>query len=393
MDLFFDDKLISQCVMRLRDRQTLVFFGKWGSGKRTLAKQIASKLAIEEGLKIKVVKHFLSIPDDLASTCSTILILDNPLKSLYTSSHNTEIFDFLFQLRANAKGKNCFLLILFHCDDIYETGKFGLDAEIRNISKLFPEVVRISFPIETLTQIAQRKKENISIENLRKTVKKAENNSSSGMCHTLTLILSLKSQFYEHREFLNDPITFVLKKLEEIAMSQNFNTLVWMILNTKEITKTEVKAIFDQALSGNINEGTDKGDLTDECIQQLLQSYITKNRDGKSYRLIHDVITRCVLYTALKCDSHRNWVYRECNSLLLLDCVRPKTVKEHYIYPEEFIFDRKTFDIGLPTKTFPALVKSFVQRNEMMTMLGNVRLMEDKRFQSEWHRANGGHNK
>ena len=382
--------------MSLRDRQTLVLFGKWGSGKRTLAKQIASKLAIEEGLKIKVVRHFVSISDDLASTCSTILILDNPFKSLYTSSHNSDIFDFLFQLRANAKGKKCFLLILFHCDDIYETGILGLDAEIRNISKLFPKnlVVRISFPIETLTQIAQRKKDKISIENLRKTVENiAENNSSSGMCHTLPLVLFLKSQFYEHREFLKDPITFVLNKLEEIAMSQNFTTLVWMILHTKEFTKTEVKAIFDPALSGNINEGTDIGDLTDGCIQQLLQSYITKNRDGKSYSMIHDVITRCVLYTALKCDSHRNLVYRECDSLLLLDCVRPKTDIERFRYPKKFIFDRKTFDIGLPTETFPALAKSFVDRNEMMTMLGNVRLMEDKRFQSEWHRANGGHNK
>ena len=60
-------------------------------------------------------------------------------------------------------------------------------------------------------------------------------------------------------------------------MSQNFTTLVWTILHTTEITKTEVKAIFDVALSGNKNEGTDKGDLTDGCTQQFLQRYTEKN--------------------------------------------------------------------------------------------------------------------
>lgn len=160
-----------------------------------------------------------------------------------------------------------------------------------------------------------------------------------------------------------------------------------------EITKAEVKAILDLALSGNINEGTDKGDLTDGCIQQFLQSYTEKTWDGKSYRLIHDAITRCVIYTALKCDSHHNLVYRECDSLLLLYFVRPKNAQRSLTSPKEFIFNRKTFDIGLPVETFPTLAKSFVERNEMMTMLCNVRLMEDKRFKSEWLRANEGHNK
>lgn len=146
----------------------LSFFKKLGSGKRTLAKQIASKLAIEEGKKIKVT-HPATIP-----RFSTVY----------------------FNYEEMQRGK-----ILFHCDDKNETGKLDLDAKIRNISRLFPEnlVVRISFPIESLTKIAQKKKENILIENIRKTIEKiAENNTSSGMCRTLTLTLFLRSQFYQH---------------------------------------------------------------------------------------------------------------------------------------------------------------------------------------------------
>lgn len=113
-----------------------------------------------------------------------------------------------------------------------------------------------------------------------------------------------------------------------------------------------------------------------------------KTWDGKSYRLIHDVITRCILFTALKYNIHRNLVYKECDPLLLLSSFRHKTISERVKYPGEFIFDNQTLDIGIPTESFPSLAKTFGQRNDMMTMLRNARLCEDQEFQNKWLEVN-----
>ena len=377
---------MSRFLLILRDHHTLVLFRKWGSGKRTLAKQISSKLAKEEGLKIRFFRHLISIPDDIASTCSTILIVEDPFRPQYTDEHNAEIFECLLNLRANAKQNRNFLLILFHCDDMTVTEKVCLDPIGKKINQLFSETLvrRISFSKEILTKISQTTDENISTEDIRQI---AENETSSGMGQTLTLSLFLKNPFYRHKDFLKDPIRFVLENLKEMAKSETMNErvqftkLVHMILHSKEIIKSEVGAMVDQDVSDN----SDEENLIPECI---LQRYAEETFDGKSYRLVHDVITRCILYTALKYNIHRNMVYKKCDPSLLLSCFRLKTLSERLIFPGEFIFDNHTLDIGMPAESFPLLAKTFGQRNDMMTILLNARLCEDREFQNEWLKIN-----
>ena len=372
---------MSTFLLILRDHHTLVLFRKWGSGKRTLAKQISTKLAKEEGLKIRFFSHLISIPDDLASTCSTILIMVDPFRPQYTDEHNAEIFQCLLKLRANAKQNQNFLLILFHCDDMTVTEKVCLDPIGKKINQLFPKTLvrRISYSKEILTKIAQTKEENTSTEFIRQI---AENDTSSGMGHTLTLALFLKTPFYRHKDFLKDPITFVLEKLKDMATSETMNervqftTLVHMILDSKEIIKSEVGAMVDQDVSDN----SDKENLIPECI---LQRYVEETFDGKSYRLMHDIITRCILYTALKYNIRRYLIYKECDPLLLLSSFRHKTISERVKHPCEFIFDNQTLDIGIPTESYPSMAKIFGKRNDMMTMLRNARLCEDREFQKE----------
>ena len=205
------------------------------------------------------------------------------------------------------------------------------------------------------------------------------------MGQTLALTLFLKNPFYRHKDFLKDPITFVLEKLKEMATSETrneslqFTTLIHLILGNTEITKSKVEAIVDK----NVSDNSDKETLTPECI---LQRYVEEAFDGKSY--IPDVITRCILYTALKYNIHRNLVYKECDPLFLLSCFRLKTLSERIKFPGEFIFDNQTLDIGMPTESFPLLAEIFGQRNDMMTILLNARLCENPEFQNEWLKVN-----
>lgn len=367
--------------MSLREHKTVALFGKWGSGKRTLAKQVAIKLAKEDGLKIEIIKDWLFLPKGLESSCTTVLILDNPIKAEHTGSHNANIFDCLLKIRA--KKNNCFQIVVIQCHDIDRIEKLFIDAN-RNINHLCPKGFLISFSKE----IAGKKENQISPNDLKKL------SQSSSMDHTLILTLFLRNPD-KCKTFLADPVPFILKELENIIKSQDMDkclqiqTLIEMTFHNGEMTKTDVEVMMDH----NIKDGTDKEELTRKCIKQLLQSYVEETRDGKSYRLIHDVITRCVLYTALKFTKNLDSLFKKCDPLLLLDCVRSKTFFEQLMSTREFIFDDKTFDIGLPMETFPSLAESLLQRNEIWTSLGNVRIMEDEDFKQEWQRANGRHNK
>lgn len=380
-DLFVDDAFISKCVRSLCDHHTIALFGKWGSGKRTLAKHIALDFAKKKGLKIRIIKHLLLLSDSVPSLCSTVLILDNPIKAQYTDRHNADIYDCLLKMRANAEKNKCYQIVVSHCNDIEVTKKLFKDSG-RVINKLCPKIFSISSPIKTLTEIAKMKGKNISPKVIRKIAKE---NKTSSMGSTLTILLFLRIPVYENKEFLDNPITFLLKKLEDIAKSKNkknreqLELLIGMIFRNQKKINSEVQAIKGQDVSITLKEGTGEEDLTHE----FLQSYVEETQDGKSYRLIHDIITRCVLYTALKYDIHRDLVYRNCDPLLFLDCVRYQTR-----IPGEFYFDDKTLEIEIPPESFNSFEKSLVERNDTKILQNTKwRLLEDQNLEIKRHEA------
>ena len=85
--------------------------------------------------------------------------------------------------------------------------------------------------------------------------------------------------FDKRKTFLDDPVTFILKELEKIIKSQDMDkrilTLIYMTFYNGEMTKTEVEAIMDH----NIKDGTDKKELTRECIKQLLQESLAQRNE------------------------------------------------------------------------------------------------------------------
>lgn len=88
-------------------------FGNLGSGKRTLAAQVAIRLAKENpNLKIKIVTQRDTITEDLESRHSTILIIHDPLRTWYTDSFMENIISILLRMCMRAKNKgNAFYVI------------------------------------------------------------------------------------------------------------------------------------------------------------------------------------------------------------------------------------------------------------------------------------------
>ena len=201
------------------------------------------------------------IPEDLASTRSTVLILNDPIETQYTDKHNYEILRVLQQLRANAEENNCFQIAVFHCNDI----RF-IDGLSRN---LYPKKVCVSLPTETMLEILQGKgEENVQSEfQGQLTMDKIGYNMEC----KFTLALFLKSPSNQGTKFLDKFITFILKRLEEMVESQEkplderakLKLLVHLMLHNREIAETEVENIVDHALStADLEKCRDRGNYS-----------------------------------------------------------------------------------------------------------------------------------
>lgn len=98
---------INQCQDYLKNcANALAMYGKLGSGKRTLANQVAIRLAKKDTkLKIKIVRDREVLSKDLESIQSTILVIHDPIKIWYTTRKTEEIISCLLNICTNAKGK------------------------------------------------------------------------------------------------------------------------------------------------------------------------------------------------------------------------------------------------------------------------------------------------
>lgn len=109
-------------------------FGKLGSGKRTLAAQVAIRIAKKNpALKIKIVTERDTISENLVARHSTILIIHDPVKTWYTDRYTEEIISILSKICKSAKNKNnkFYIIAVFHCNDwnLLQYGKKKITVE------------------------------------------------------------------------------------------------------------------------------------------------------------------------------------------------------------------------------------------------------------------------
>lgn len=112
----------------------------WEAEKRTLADQMAIRLAKRyPKLKIKIVREGEDLSSDFGSVHSTILVINNPVKTWFTSKHTDEIISCLIKICTNAKKKKkSYIIAIFHC---YDSDSFERQIDENNIAtmvKMFP---------------------------------------------------------------------------------------------------------------------------------------------------------------------------------------------------------------------------------------------------------------
>lgn len=98
-----------------------------------------------------------------------------------------------------------------------------------------------------------------------------------------------------------------------------------------------------------------------ECVEQLRDLLIEETVDGRSYRVLHDVITKCTFLAAM--ENHVNLLWTECNPIIIFDCFRVKSVLQKFYYGK-LAYDLSDINIGIPTDLYPEIAKLGFQQTE-----------------------------
>lgn len=212
-ELNADNNFISQCLFYLETcGNTVAMYGKLGSGKRTLAAQVAIRLAKKDTkIKIKIVRKREDLSDNLQLRLSTIFVIHDPIKAWYTSQHTDEITSFLYKLFTNAKRNNCYIIAIFHCND-WESFKHQIGKNRRAIEQMFQNAKHICFDVQKMTEILTNSK-----KERKNNVKYKIDRATIGDCFLITLFL--KNCEFQDKRFLSNPIKFIFEKLKSLQQS------------------------------------------------------------------------------------------------------------------------------------------------------------------------------
>lgn len=356
-----------------------------GSGKRTIASQIAIRLAKKDPkIKIKIVSDRDIIAKDLnlrQINKSTIIIIHNPVKTWFISKHNDEIIGCLLEICTNAKPNNSYIIAIFHYNN-WDSFKLQIGNSNTTMEHIFPKRESVCNDMQKLTEMARSKNKDISSVNIQ------IDRRSIG--DTLMMTLFLKNCAFQNHEYLSNPAKFIFGKLETLKESPKmmdqlaFKTMVFLVLHNGEIAKGELDDISHHSLFADLKEKVNIGESIDECIERLLGLFI-ETLDGQSYRILHDVITRCTFIVAMA--NHETLLFRECDPILIFECIRLKSRGEKMKHSGQVVYDDMNLKIALPTEMFPQVAGLFCQRLEMRSFIWNSRLYDNQNFQEEWNKA------
>lgn len=386
-ELDVNKELISKWEKYLETSQnTIAMFGKLGTGKRTLASQIAIRLAKKEPTsKIRLVEERDLISKELDFKHSTILIILDPVKACYTVSHVEYIIKCLLKICKELQNTRSYILVIFHHDDldlIYR--RFGNMKEA--FESKFKKVLRICNDNKTLTEIAKSNTGEISYENIGKIQQRG-----SSVGELVLLTLWGKNSEFQTEQFLSNPIKFIISSLETLERSDDirnqitFKLLVYIVLHGGKIAKCRSKDIPHHALFDDLREKMDKEKtIIKTCIDKLLDLYIEESADGRSYRVVHDVISKCTVISAFQ--NNMPLLFKECDLIVLFDCIRLKGRTEKITKSKQTVYDFENLKIAIPTEFFPAIARLSFERKEIIDIFKSIILFEDEELQKEWNK-------
>ncbi|XP_061177724.1 uncharacterized protein LOC133186506 [Saccostrea echinata] len=377
-----ETKHVSDLAIVLRNNKTLALIGKWGSGKRTLAVQIALEMekVLNDKFKFKVIHNFDETCGPSISGLSqpTVIILPDLYKFWRTDQHSEDVINTLIRIRSITKDRKLYIVATF-TENAWES--FAEYFPNKNVDDLFPRRMSINLSPKTLSEIG-RKNQVV----LKEAAIKELLCVRGVLGKPLITFLFCKYPVYRNPQFLRLPLFSILSELRRMRNSSDdrkkFRVLEYTMLHGGEVEIEKLENDIDHPLFDVINNVDDRKAYISDYITQLLNGYMEKTK--KSYRILHDVITKCVFLVAA--EREPEIMFKECDCFLLFDRIRQKSRMEKIWERGKFSCDDNSLTMGIPTESFPIVVKAFKHRKEIMPMLRNVKLFNDIDFQRVWNK-------
>lgn len=152
------------------------------------------------------------------------------------------------------------------------------------------------------------------------------------------------------------------------------------MLHGGEIAKRELLAddIPNHEVFADLKEKMDVKRSIMGCIDQLLEIFLEETENGRSYRILHDVITRCTFIAAF--ENNMTLMFKECDAILLFECLRLKSLYQILRFPEDIVYNYSNLNISISSKILEKISRLFFQRIEMRSVLRNSRIYEEEQF-------------
>ncbi|XP_048780149.2 uncharacterized protein LOC125683239 isoform X2 [Ostrea edulis] len=353
-----DTTLVLGLANNLQKHRTLALTGEWGSGKRTLAVQIALQVEkIEKKtFKFKVLQEFdddkRSKLEAIKTTDPTILLMPDLCRSWHTEHHTTNIMNcvrsiissntYIIATIRNAVYKSCTKHTRSSIDDVFTQSVF-----IRPTHETLSKIVhKFNFTNDARTEILKL-------------------NTAIGT--PLIITLCMKNPAYRTRNFLRDPLSFIISDLKKMRRSgdgnvrMKFEILVYIMLQGGTVAKYTLENCSDPSLLAITGEIPNMLTYIQECVKELC-GYLEETADGKFYRTLHEVITRCIFLAAAERELLS--LFGKCDAFLLFDCIRHLSRREKIVRRSPIILDTKELKVGIPPVLYQGLANVFKQRGD-----------------------------
>lgn len=279
---------------------------------------------------------------------------------------------------AKNKDNNFYIIVVFHCND-WSSLQFG--KKKKTMETIFPKRQAVSGNKISVKLIEMAKDNQENISNVPCHRKK------KSLDESLKMSLFLKNRAFQ-QEVLKDPISFIIRALKTLERSNKnheklaFKVMVFVMLHGGEITKKKLlDDIHHHRLFAGLKRKMDVPGSITGCIEQLLEIFLEETKGGGSYRILHDVITRCTFITAF--EKHGTLLFTECDAMLVLESLRLKSFKEKLYLFTDISYDNSNLEIGIPSYLFEEMARLFFQRTEMRSVLQRSRLYDTRIFQDD----------
>ena len=326
---------------RLRSLEVISIVGKWGSGRSTLAKLTILECALKfpsSTCKFTTVDEISDWEKGVHATDNCFIYLPDCIKEWYRTSYVEHVVECCREMLTKAHGK-CFIIISV-LENIWAKYEHILSqCEIFNGNRLhFMQSTDIltsnDYKAIVQKQMSSHESSNTLLlgskwrkDSFQARLLAVKANGVVGLPELVALSCKNRRISSNIERFCVEPLDVIKDDLKQMSESPKATE------KCKFVVLTYAMIHNGSFCLGKLNEGllrsirtffalfSPSDDYFEEATKKLMDEYLELSKDNETHYIQHDVITRVIF--EIVAESKIAFLIQNCNSQLLLKCIRP----------------------------------------------------------------------